>query len=205
MLADHRHGLVCSAHVCLVRVRRGHSFLSANEELLDRYAACATSAQVIAVQAAWLDALRAPPRPEPGALRPCWLTGSSRVMWNPKPNPTRFACCGSMRSLVCMRALPHPTAAAVHARRDQVTVMVWPAACIFLPRVPACEHTAHQTFNYSKPMTQHVGLRRAWGRLHGGDGPAALRVGVRLRRRGARRLAQPQPPAQARPDACTTV
>ena len=50
----------CSMH-------RGHSFLSANEELLARYAACPTSAEVIAVQAAYLAELQAPPRPSPGA------------------------------------------------------------------------------------------------------------------------------------------
>jgi hypothetical protein len=49
--------------------RRGHSFLSANEELLARYAACPTSAEVIAVQQAWLAELQAPPRPAPGAQR----------------------------------------------------------------------------------------------------------------------------------------
>ena len=46
---------------------RGHSFLSANEELLARYAACPTSTEVIAVQAAYLAQLQAPPRPSPGA------------------------------------------------------------------------------------------------------------------------------------------
>lgn len=48
-------------------MHRGHSFLSANEELLARYAACPTSAEVIAVQAAYLAELQAPPRPSPGA------------------------------------------------------------------------------------------------------------------------------------------
>ena len=48
-------------------MHRGHSFLSANEELLARYAACPTSAEVIAVQAAYLAQLQAPPRPAPGA------------------------------------------------------------------------------------------------------------------------------------------
>lgn len=57
-------------------VRRGHSFLSTNEELLARYAACPTSAEVIAVQAAYLAQLRAPPRPPPGAPRPgVWVWG----------------------------------------------------------------------------------------------------------------------------------
>jgi len=36
---------------------RGHSFLSTNEELLDRYAACPTSAEVIQVQTQYLDQL----------------------------------------------------------------------------------------------------------------------------------------------------
>lgn len=36
---------------------RGHSFLSTNEELLDRYAACPTSAEVIQVQTEYLDQL----------------------------------------------------------------------------------------------------------------------------------------------------
>ena len=48
-------------------MHRGHSFLSANEELLARYAACPTSAEVIAAQAAYLAQLQAPPRPAPGA------------------------------------------------------------------------------------------------------------------------------------------
>ena len=40
-------------------MRRGHSFLSTNEELLQRYAACGTSAEVIAAQQAHLDAMQA--------------------------------------------------------------------------------------------------------------------------------------------------
>lgn len=36
---------------------RGHSFLSTNEELLDRYAACPTSAEVIQVQTQYLEQL----------------------------------------------------------------------------------------------------------------------------------------------------
>ena len=39
--------------------RRGHSFLSTNEELLHSYAACDTSAEVIAVQTAHLQAMQA--------------------------------------------------------------------------------------------------------------------------------------------------
>jgi len=39
--------------------RRGHSFLSTNEELLNSYAACGTSAEVIAVQTAYLEAMQA--------------------------------------------------------------------------------------------------------------------------------------------------
>ena len=38
---------------------RGHSFLSTNRELLERYAACATSVEVIAVQQAYLDDMQA--------------------------------------------------------------------------------------------------------------------------------------------------
>ena len=37
---------------------RGHSFLSLNKELLDSYAACATSQEVVAVQQQWLEDLR---------------------------------------------------------------------------------------------------------------------------------------------------
>ena len=37
---------------------RGHSFLSLNKELLDSYAACATSQEVVAVQQQWLEHLR---------------------------------------------------------------------------------------------------------------------------------------------------
>ena len=36
---------------------RGHSFLSTNEELLDRYAACPTSTEVIQVQTQYLEQL----------------------------------------------------------------------------------------------------------------------------------------------------
>ncbi|KAK9815501.1 hypothetical protein WJX72_004749 [[Myrmecia] bisecta] len=39
----------------LSRFKWGHSFLSTNEDLLERYAACETSAQVIEVQTAWLN------------------------------------------------------------------------------------------------------------------------------------------------------
>ena len=45
----------------LLVFRRGHGFFSANEELLERYAACPGSAEVIAVQGAYLEALQAPP------------------------------------------------------------------------------------------------------------------------------------------------
>ncbi|KAL0029542.1 hypothetical protein WJX79_003031 [Trebouxia sp. C0005] len=41
----------------LSRFKWGHSFLSTNEELLDRYAACPTSAEVIQVQTEYLDQL----------------------------------------------------------------------------------------------------------------------------------------------------
>ena len=66
-------------------MRRGHSFLSANEELLARYAACPTSAAVIAVQAAYLAELQAPPRPAPGAPE------AQGFNWG-KPS-VRVACC----------------------------------------------------------------------------------------------------------------
>ena len=39
-------------------LRRGHSFLSLNKELLDSYAACATSAEVVATQQQFLEELR---------------------------------------------------------------------------------------------------------------------------------------------------
>ena len=44
---------------------RGHGFFSANEELLDRYASCPGSVEVIAVQTEYLDALKAAPRAAP--------------------------------------------------------------------------------------------------------------------------------------------
>ena len=44
---------------------RGHSFLSTNAELLERYADCATSAEVIDVQNQWLADLQAEPEPKP--------------------------------------------------------------------------------------------------------------------------------------------
>ena len=46
---------------------RGHSFFTTNEELLDRYAECPGSAEVIAVQTSYLDSLHAAPRSVPGA------------------------------------------------------------------------------------------------------------------------------------------
>ena len=46
---------------------RGHSFFTTNEELLDRYAECPGSSEVIAVQTAYLDSLHAAPRYVPGA------------------------------------------------------------------------------------------------------------------------------------------
>jgi hypothetical protein len=49
--------------------RRGHGFFSANEELLQRYAACPGSAEVIAVQTAHLAALQAPPPAPPAGAR----------------------------------------------------------------------------------------------------------------------------------------
>ena len=53
---------------CLPGVRRGHSFLSTNQELLERYAACATSVQVIEVQTAWLNQAQSVPAALSGAL-----------------------------------------------------------------------------------------------------------------------------------------
>ena len=59
---------------------RGHSFFTTNEELLDRYAECPGSAEVIAVQTAYLDSLHAAPRSVPGAgvLRSCHPISASR-------------------------------------------------------------------------------------------------------------------------------
>ena len=51
----------------LTLVCRGHSFFTTNEELLDRYAECPGSAEVIAVQTSYLESLHAAPRPVPGA------------------------------------------------------------------------------------------------------------------------------------------
>jgi hypothetical protein len=47
--------------------RRGHSFLSANEELLDRYAACQSGAEVIQVQNQFLEQMQSAPRRNPAA------------------------------------------------------------------------------------------------------------------------------------------
>lgn len=47
--------------------RRGHSFFTTNEELLDRYAECPGSTEVIAVQTSYLESLHAAPRAVPGA------------------------------------------------------------------------------------------------------------------------------------------
>jgi len=44
---------------------RGHAFLSANADLLDRYAACNTAQEVIQVQTSYLEHLQAKPPPEP--------------------------------------------------------------------------------------------------------------------------------------------
>ncbi len=54
-------------HINQSWVCRGHSFFTTNEELLDRYAECPGSAEVIAVQTAYLDSLHAAPRSVPGA------------------------------------------------------------------------------------------------------------------------------------------
>jgi pre-rRNA-processing protein TSR3 len=48
---------------------RGHSFFSTNAELLERYAACATAAEVIEAQNAWLE--------EVTAAGPEWPSSSS--------------------------------------------------------------------------------------------------------------------------------
>ena len=42
------------ARELLAKFKWGHSFISLNQELLDRYAACADGAAVIAEQEAWL-------------------------------------------------------------------------------------------------------------------------------------------------------
>ena len=47
--------------------RRGHSFFTTNEELLDRYAECPGSTEVIAVQTSYLESLHAAPRAVPRA------------------------------------------------------------------------------------------------------------------------------------------
>ena len=47
--------------------RRGHSFFTTNEELLDRYAECPGSTEVIAVQTSYLESLHAAPRAVSGA------------------------------------------------------------------------------------------------------------------------------------------
>lgn len=44
-----------SVYVSLSESPRGHSFFSANEELLEAYSKCATAAEVIAAQQRWLD------------------------------------------------------------------------------------------------------------------------------------------------------
>lgn len=49
---------------------RGHSFFSTNEELLDRYAECPGSAEVITVQTSYLEALQAAPRSVPTGQAP---------------------------------------------------------------------------------------------------------------------------------------
>jgi len=60
---SHRYATACclsskpAAYNITDAYDRGHSFLSTNEELLDRYAACPTSAEVIQVQTEYLDQL----------------------------------------------------------------------------------------------------------------------------------------------------
>jgi pre-rRNA-processing protein TSR3 len=48
------------ARELLAKFKWGHSFFSLNQELLDRYAACANGAAVIAEQEAWLHESQAP-------------------------------------------------------------------------------------------------------------------------------------------------
>lgn len=53
---------------------RGHSFLSTNEELLDRYATCPTSVEVIQVQNQYLEQLANVPAKVPdGKACLAWL------------------------------------------------------------------------------------------------------------------------------------
>lgn len=56
------------AFVLWLYMYRGHGFFSANEELLDRYASCPGSVEVIAVQTEYLDALKAAPRAAPTSM-----------------------------------------------------------------------------------------------------------------------------------------
>ena len=50
---------ICSAELCPLAIgivlRRGHSFFSANEELLEIYSHCATAVEVISEQNRWLE------------------------------------------------------------------------------------------------------------------------------------------------------
>ena len=104
------------------RARRGHSFLSANEELLARYAACPTSAEVIAVQQAWLAQLQAPPRRTPGAAAQCAGIPA------PHKGCARLLCEGSLPAKA-YRALP----ASVRIPLDGVADLARTARCPLCP------------------------------------------------------------------------
>ncbi|EIE26892.1 DUF367-domain-containing protein, partial [Coccomyxa subellipsoidea C-169] len=69
-------GWPSAAAAVLSRFKWGHGFFSANEELLDRYASCPGSAEVIAVQTAYLSALDAAPRAVPTSESTLWLIDS---------------------------------------------------------------------------------------------------------------------------------
>ncbi|MEW5316863.1 MAG: hypothetical protein WDW38_008207 [Sanguina aurantia] len=62
-------GLKAEAVSIMSRFKWGHSFFSANEELLEAYSKCATAAEVIAAQQRWLDGA--------GASLPSALEGAS--------------------------------------------------------------------------------------------------------------------------------
>ena len=111
---------------CLLRqfppLCRGHGFFSANEELLERYAACPGSAEVIAVQSAHLEALRAPP-PAPPAGMPFCQTAT--LGWEKAPSPCLLP---SLCALLCPApgdragrgAVPLVTKGVLHWRRGSL-------------------------------------------------------------------------------------
>ncbi len=51
--------------------------MSANADLLDRYAACGTAQEVIQVQTSYLEHLQAKPPPEPEGKRPTLNAGQN--------------------------------------------------------------------------------------------------------------------------------